>query len=462
MAITRTTPIVAAAPAPDPIDSAAVPAAKASISADTALRFGTPYALEAEGIGKRYRLGQSIDTYRTLRDVIAARLPWHRRGKPDADAPRDFWALDDVSFKVRHGEVVGLIGHNGSGKSTLLKILTRIAEPTRGRAKIAGKVSALLEVGTGFHQELTGRENIFLNAAILGLSRRETERKLDAIIDFSGIAPFIDTPVKRYSSGMFMRLAFAVAAHIDPEILIVDEVLAVGDVEFQEKCLGKMGDFAASGRTVLFVSHSMQAVKNLCTRVIVMDHGHIVHDGDVVDGIRVYLERLSGVHLGESIDEVLAHVPPDDDFSYDGVTLFQDGQPASVVRTGTDLEVAVEYTVKRFQTGLRLGVDIYDNFGTRLVSSFYDDRGEGAVVAAGPYRSTVCIPANTFGPAQYLLVLRAFFQDKRSIAGLPTFDGAGVPLPLRTIHTGDHNRVYPNSRFDAKLGLVFPWRTERA
>jgi len=446
------------APLP-PSDAAAAPEAPPPAVAAPRAPAGN-LALVVESIGKRYRLGQSIDTYRTLRDVIAARLPW-RRERRRTDAGKDFWALQDVSFSVREGEVVGLIGHNGSGKSTLLKILSRIVEPTRGRASIAGRVSALLEVGTGFHQELTGRENIFLNASILGLSRRETEQRIDQIIEFSGIAPFIDTPVKRYSSGMFMRLAFAVAAHIEPEILIVDEVLAVGDVEFQQKCLGKMGEFAASGRTVIFVSHSMQAIKNLCSRVIVLDHGRVVHDGDVIDGIQTYLERLSGIHVGESIEEIVAQLPVDEDFRFDAIALSQEGRRAGVVRTGSDLEVAVEYTVKRYQTGLRLCADVYDNFGTLLSRSHFDDLVASPIDQAGRYRSNITIPRNVFGPAQYLLVMRAYFQDKRTVAGLPTFDGPGVPIAIHTGHTGDYNRAYPHSRFEAKLGLVFAWRTER-
>ena len=224
-------------------------------------------AIRVENLGKMYRIGRAQQRHDTLRDLIvdtAAHIKdWGKRGDKSDET---IWALKDVSFEVRRGEVVGIIGRNGAGKSTLLKILSRITEPTTGRAEIHGRVGSLLEVGTGFHPELTGRENIYLNGAILGMRRFEIERRFDEIVAFSEIERFLDTPVKRYSSGMYVRLAFAVAAHLEPEILLVDEVLAVGDAAFQKKCLGKMGNVAETGRTVLFVSHNMAAVSNLCKR----------------------------------------------------------------------------------------------------------------------------------------------------------------------------------------------------
>ncbi|HEX6106150.1 MAG TPA: ABC transporter ATP-binding protein, partial [Gemmatimonadales bacterium] len=217
-------------------------------------------AIRAEGLGKQYRLGR-MERYPTLRDALvsAARRPFARRS--DVGGPETLWALRDVSFEVPRGEVLGVIGHNGAGKSTLLKILSRIAEPTTGRAVLHGRIGSLLEVGTGFHPELTGRENVYLNGAILGMRRAEIARQFDRIVEFAEVERFIDTPVKHFSSGMYMRLAFAVAAHLEPEILIVDEVLAVGDAAFQRKCLGRMEDVAHGGRTVLFVSHSLDAIR---------------------------------------------------------------------------------------------------------------------------------------------------------------------------------------------------------
>ncbi|MEX1245573.1 MAG: ABC transporter ATP-binding protein [Thermoanaerobaculia bacterium] len=251
-------------------------------------------AVRVQGLAKEYHIGIRTERYKTLRDSLAALASaparWLRRRHGAGD--ERFWALRDVSFDVHAGEVVGIVGRNGAGKSTLLKILARITEPTSGSAEIHGRVGSLLEVGTGFHPELTGRENIFLNGAILGMRRAEIDRKFDEIVAFSEVEKFIDTPVKRYSSGMYLRLAFAVAAHLEPEILLVDEVLAVGDADFQKKCLGKMGDVAREGRTVLFVSHNMAAVQALCSRAILLRQGAVALDGSTGDVLREYLGYL--------------------------------------------------------------------------------------------------------------------------------------------------------------------------
>jgi len=255
----------------------------------------TPTMVSVEGLGKRYRLRHRHDgvAYRTLGESIttAVTAPWQflngtRRGASTID---DFWALRDVSFDITQGDVVGIIGRNGAGKSTLLKILSRITEPTTGRVTLMGRVSSLLEVGTGFHPELTGRENIFLNAAILGMTRAETARKFDEIVAFAQVEQFLETPVKRYSSGMYVRLAFAVAAHLEPEILVVDEVLAVGDAEFQKRSLGKMHDVSRAGRTVLFVSHNMSAVQSLCRRAVWLEQGSVSRIGDAAPVVSEYL-----------------------------------------------------------------------------------------------------------------------------------------------------------------------------
>ena len=263
----------------------------------------TEIAIKVEGLSKRYRIGDLVTTrHRTLTAAIASVV-----GKPvknlkrlrslssfsDDAATNVVWALRDASFEVNKGEVLGVIGRNGSGKSTLLKILSKITEPTSGQAELRGRVSSLLEVGTGFHPELTGRENTYLNGAILGMRRVEIGRKFDQIVDFSGVGRFIDTPVKHFSTGMKVRLAFAVAAHLEPEILLIDEVLAVGDAEFQQKCLGRMGEVAGSGRTVIFVSHNMGAVMSLCNRAIVLEQGKIDFDGHVPTAIDHYRERNS-------------------------------------------------------------------------------------------------------------------------------------------------------------------------
>ena len=239
-------------------------------------------AIRVENLGKKYRIGTNQTRYQTLRESIingvSTSLERLKGNQPKED--NIIWALKDINFEVKHGEVLGIIGRNGAGKSTLLKILSRITKPSTGRFELNGRVGSLLEVGTGFHPELTGRENIYLSGAILGMKRKEINRKFDEIVDFAEIEKFLDTPVKHYSSGMYMRLAFSVAAHLEPEILLVDEVLAVGDAEFQKKCLGKMGEVAGQGRTVLFVSHNMGAVKQICKKTILLDNGFITNVGD--------------------------------------------------------------------------------------------------------------------------------------------------------------------------------------
>lgn len=250
-------------------------------------------AIRVDHLGKQYRLGGQKTAYTTFREVVVDAIKTPQRWvKGERSPDRNlFWALDDISFDVKVGEAIGIIGRNGAGKSTLLKILSRITRPTRGRVDIYGRVGSLLEVGTGFHPELTGRENIFLNGAILGMSRTEITRKFDEIVDFSGVERFLDTPVKFYSSGMYVRLAFAVAAHLEPEILVVDEVLAVGDASFQKKCLGKMGEVTRGGRTVLFVSHQMDMIRSLCSIGILLDKGKINTFGSVNDVVDSYIQN---------------------------------------------------------------------------------------------------------------------------------------------------------------------------
>ena len=249
-------------------------------------------AIRAEGLGKKYYIrGGSAPRYRALRDEIMAFFREFPRPK---QAMQEFWALKDIGFEIAQGDKVGIIGKNGAGKSTLLKLLSRVTEPTTGEVRIRGRVASLLEVGTGFHPELTGRENVFLNGVILGMSRDEIRKKFDEIVEFAGVAQFLETQVKHYSSGMYMRLAFSVAAHIDPEILIVDEVLAVGDADFQKKCLGKMQDISQGGRTVIFVSHSMQTVTSLCNRCLLLEKGTVKREGSPSDVILEYLGSGQG------------------------------------------------------------------------------------------------------------------------------------------------------------------------
>jgi lipopolysaccharide transport system ATP-binding protein len=253
-------------------------------------------AIEVHNLSKFYQLGERAQMYGSLRETLVRKLrgPGRRRGIKSSSAPESFWALRDVNFTVHQGDIVGLVGSNGAGKSTLLKIISRITDPTGGQVHVRGRMGSLLEVGTGFHPELAGRENIYLNGAILGMRKAEIDARFDEIVSFAGIGQFLDTPVKRYSSGMYVRLAFSIAAHLDPEILIVDEVLAVGDGAFQKKCLGKMAEACARSRTVLFVSHNLAAVESLCNRVIVLQGGRVAYDGNVKDGIQYYLQSVEG------------------------------------------------------------------------------------------------------------------------------------------------------------------------
>lgn len=302
-------------------------------------------AITIENLSKRYTIGhrraQGEGMRHAVESAMRAPLAWLRSRRQEKLKQADFWALKDVSFRIKQGEVVGIIGRNGAGKSTLLKILSRITVPTEGRIRIDGRVASLLEVGTGFHQELTGRENIFLNGAILGMTRAEMIRKFDEIVDFSEIEEFLDTPVKRYSSGMYVRLAFAVAAHLEPEILIVDEVLAVGDAAFQRKCLGKMGTFAQSGRTVLFVSHNMEAVRSLCQRSVWLKDGRLYRDGKSDEIIETYFNSISN-------DVSFSCTNPEYGLTIQKIVLKNDqGNEKSQFRPGEDLIVEISYDAQK-------------------------------------------------------------------------------------------------------------------
>ncbi|OHB72557.1 MAG: hypothetical protein A2W23_03695 [Planctomycetes bacterium RBG_16_43_13] len=305
-----------------------------------------PPIIEITNLSKQYHIGKR-ESYKTLRDTIvnAVKAPLRMFSKNGAEEDSTIWALKDVSFEVNEGEVLGIIGRNGAGKSTLLKILSRITEPTSGEIKIRGRVGSLLEVGTGFHPELTGRENIFLNGAILGMRREEIKKKFDEIVAFAEIEKFLDTPVKRYSSGMYVRLAFAVAAHLEPEVLVVDEVLAVGDAGFQKKCMGKMGEVAKGGRTVLFVSHNMGAVRKLCAKAVLLDGGHIKTIGSAEEVIADYLTEYSN-----NISPVVEcpNVDKDAPGAATRLSFFtQDGIPHAQFRLGEPWQIVLDFEIVR-------------------------------------------------------------------------------------------------------------------
>ncbi len=366
-------------------------------------------AIKVEGVGKQYRLGtRSIASYGRLTESIsdAFTAPFRRRRNAPA-APRferrKIWALRDVSFDVHEGEVVGVVGHNGAGKSTLLKILSRITAPTTGRAEIYGRVGSLLEVGTGFHPELTGAENIYLNGAIYGMHRAEIARKFDAIVDFAGLAEFIGTPVKRYSSGMYVRLAFSVAAHLEPEILLIDEVLAVGDLAFQRKCLGRMDEIAHGGRTILFVSHNLTAVSSLCSRAILVDHGRLAADGEVPEVISRYLELTEGEERKTSL-HLREDRTGDGTLRFTSIELAGAGGP---VVLGEDADLLLDYEAPRELQNVTVSAAVNTLLGEPVC--FLGTRVSGLEIASAPQRGTFrcTIPRLPLAPGRYSLNVHA-------------------------------------------------------
>lgn len=369
-----------------------------------------PIAIRCEGIGKRYRIGLR-PSYRTLRETISAvvRAPLRRiarRGMP-ANDERDLWALRDLSLEAHHGEVLGVIGRNGSGKSTLLKILSRITKPTEGQAEIRGRVGSLLEVGAGFHPELTGRENIFLNGAILGMTRREIERKFDEIVEFAECGRLLDTPMKHYSSGMYVRLAFAVAAHLETEILLVDEVLAVGDAAFQKKCLGKIGDTAKQGRTVLFVTHNMTAVEGLCTRAICLHEGRVVLEGQPAAVTSRYLQNWLPA-FKDVVHDNIETAPGNDMIRLHRARVRPlNGSPTAPLTVRTPFVVEFECWKLAVQSRLDLAVEMFNEHG---VSVFATAENRESPAPAGLLRSSFIVPADLMNNGTYRLRLMVFLN----------------------------------------------------
>jgi lipopolysaccharide transport system ATP-binding protein len=391
-------------------------------------------AIRAEGLGKKYRLQhRQAERYATLRDLLSG-------SAPRATSTEDFWALRDVSFEVQHGEVVGIIGRNGAGKSTLLKILSRITEPTEGRVGINGRVGSLLEVGTGFHPELTGRENIFLNGAILGMTRAEIQRKFDEIVAFAEVEKFLDTPVKRYSSGMYVRLAFAVAAHLEPELLVVDEVLAVGDASFQRKCLGKMEDVSRKeGRTVLFVSHNMQAVHTLCTRGIVLESGRTIHVGNVDECVQRYLESVSG-KTGSVWER---------DARYPRRPLQMEAISCRLFGHTLAVDLALRSTEKH--DAAFVAVDILDAAGVAIMQALPTIQGF-ICAAEGTQKLRVSVNLPKLVPGLYSLTVWVGPHNTITYDEIKTcvsFEITESPTEGRTVpHTRDHGFLVPDSTIE--------------
>ena len=375
--------------------------------------------ISVENLGKAYHLGRKLDRNATLRDAVAefargtaSRL--RQKFQEPAAGGDAFWAVRDASFEVNRGEVMGLVGRNGAGKSTILKMLSRITEPTEGRAVLRGRVASLLEVGTGFHPELTGRENIFLNGAILGMSRQEIARKFDAIVDFADVEKFLDTPVKRYSSGMYVRLAFAVAAHLDPEILIVDEVLAVGDANFQKKCLGKMGDVVRQGRTVLFVSHNMDAVTALCTHVIVVAAGRVSERMPPDEGVKQYLALANeGADLPLAQKQRVWGGDPRPTPIISGLRIITDSGHEKVVETHGRVEFEIELRDCEDLADATCGVAIVNSRGQRV--AFFHSHYQSGIRFGGTREPRVLrckVPSLPLVPASYSVEIVVANEDK--------------------------------------------------
>ena len=375
-------------------------------------------AIRVEGLGKSFMISHgSTASYSTLREDLSSAVG-RMMGRRAPPAPREeFWALRDISFDVQAGERLGIVGHNGAGKSTLLKLLSRVMHPTAGRISLRGHVASLLEVGTGFHPELTGRENIFLNAAILGMSKADIRRNFEAIVAFSDVERFLDTPVKRYSSGMYLRLAFAVAAHLEPEILIIDEVLAVGDVQFQRKCLGKMEEIGKSGRTVLFVSHNLRAIRTLCPRSLILKAGRVLADGPTEEVLQTYSDSSSAPEGSRSWD------PQDPDFRLLSATLLTPGGQTGREFAFLDpIVVELRYSVLREKPyRVKVGINSADDIQI-FVSAEFEGRAALESKRPGEYVSRCVIPGHLLNEGRYTIDVhvdvsfeRVFADERRAL-----------------------------------------------
>ena len=418
--------------------------------------------IQVDGLSKQYRIGQLQSGYGTLRDSLshAARRLTGKEHKPPEE---EIWAVKDVTFSVEQGEVLGIIGRNGAGKSTLLKLLTRITTPTAGQAVIRGRVGSLLEVGTGFHPELTGRENVYLNGAILGMGRREITRKLPEIVDFAGVATFMDTPVKRYSSGMYVRLAFSVAAHLEPEILLVDEVLSVGDAEFQKRCLGRMEDFSHSGRTVVFVSHQMQTLARLCDRAILLDGGEIVRDGPSDDVVAYYLQSVSGTP-SRRVWPDLETAPGSDRARLREVRVVDvDGELTDSVDVRQPVGIEITFTVLRDNIALFPKIKVLDREGDTAFNALDTTDFWDEPPAAGDYRSTAWIPGNYLNEGLYTVDVAVASLGKSGVHKLVHHTATRDAVSFHVFDPGEGDTS--RGRFPGHLrGPVRPlleWTTER-
>lgn len=404
-------------------------------------------AISVRDLSKMYKIGAVAAPYKTFRESIVETI----FNKKKTSKTADFWALQDVSFEVKRGDVLGIIGRNGAGKSTLLKILSRITEPTKGEIDLYGRVRSLLEVGTGFHPELTGRENIYLNGAILGMKRAEITKKFDEIVSFAEVEKFIDTPVKHYSSGMYMRLAFAVAAHLETEILMIDEILAVGDVAFQKKCLGKMGELASGGRTVIFVSHDMSVISSLTNTCLALAQGRVINYGKTADVIHQYLASSERAAAKISWQ---APRPGDETFEFISCRI-GDGEKEEFY-SNEPVEIEMVYRVKtKIPEGLRVGFDLNNESGIHIFRAYHDDTvTDPRPAEPGIYRSSCVIPRDILNQGKYSLTIRAGIWSVRKICLLENV------LSFSVVNLSGSNSRYGGDR----PGILNPslgWNTEK-
>lgn len=413
-------------------------------------------AIRVEGVCKRYLLGSSNGRGRGLRETLEENLRnplrLFSKSKKQREAEEEFWALKDVSFDVNQGEVIGIIGRNGAGKSTLLKILSRITEPTRGRVTLNGRVASLLEVGTGFHPELTGRENVFLNGAILGMTRSEINRKFDEIVAFSEIERFIDTPVKRYSSGMYVRLAFAVASHLEPEILIVDEVLAVGDTQFQIKCLDRIRSISESGRTVLIVSHSLSSVRTLCHTAALLEKGRLLLKDDPGPVIGTY---LAAHQTGSGLWTRSSPVPDASGVFFEKISISPPGgEPTADFNSDQDIMINIGTIATKLVSNVQLGIRVTNQEGIAVFTTCNTDEARQFIpLPEGRQAFNVTIPAVLLPQGRYTLEIVSHVPHDRQ------YDFLDSELSFFVHDVGSHATILKDSRTGV-VNPLFPWRMQ--
>lgn len=421
----------------------------------------TEMAIRVENVGKRYLLGKAHahdrisellhyapkTAYRLARRCLPGRSVMEA---PDPSARlssnnKEFWALRDVSFEVPRGTVLGVVGRNGAGKSTLFKLLSRTIEPTTGRYGVDGRIGSLLEVGTGFHPELTGRENVFLSGTILGMTKAEIRKEFDEIVDFANIDDFLDTPVKRYSSGMYVRLGFAIAAHLRPEILIIDEVLAVGDAQFQKKCIGKMSDVAKSGRTILFVSHNMTSVSRLCNQCVMLENGRVAKFGSTHDVLEEYSLRTSDT---VSVEEQLALLPDDPHIELLDIQVMQNGVARRRIQSGETTTVHIDCRVKQLDPRLRVSIAVHADDDSPTFMSYQDSNSDAsASLEVGVNKLKATIPASLLAPLRYQIRVGA------TIFGSHSCTGDNVSIPLEVEQSGP---IDNSQGMDIRAGDLWP------